>query len=232
MKKRYSCIISVIVALMIANTIVAQSAQEPTPKVHRVILREIIQTTKYTYLNVMEDTAYQWLAVPSIEFSIGDTLYYQGGMVMPDFKSKELNRTFNKVIFLEIVSKTEEGTKKTSKTTPEHNAKPKQSKLDIKVDPAPGGITVAELFANKEQYSGKTIKIRAQVVRFKSGILGKNWIHLQDGTASGDKFDLTATIGSNVAVGDIITVESKVTLNKDFGSGYFFDVILEDATIL
>ena len=208
-----------------------QTTEPAIPKIHQAILREILQTTKYTYLHVMEDTNLHWLAVPTVVFSVGDTLYYQGGLLMPDFKSKELDRTIGNVLFLELVSKNPEGTKKTQKTAPEHSGKPKQSKLDISLDPAPGGITIAELFRNRDQYSGKVLRIRAQVVRFKSGILGKNWIHLQDGTSDGDKFDLTATTNATVTVGDVITIEGKVTLNKDYGSGYFFEVIMEDASL-
>jgi hypothetical protein len=217
--------------LMFANTAFCQSADQTPPKIHRAILREILQTTKYTYLSVSEDTTLHWLAVPTVELTIGDTLYYQGGLLMPDFKSKELNRTFANVLFLEIVSKNPEGTKKTSKPAPEHSGKPSQTKLEITLDPAPDGITIANLFRGKDQYSGKTVKIRAQVVRFKSGIMGKNWVHLQDGTSDGEKFDLTVTTDSTVKAGDVITVEGRITLNKDYGSGYFFDVILEDAML-
>lgn len=209
-----------------------QSNLQPNPTIHKVVLREVLQTTKYTYLKVSEDTTLHWLAVPTVEFTIGDTLYYQGGLLMPDFKSKELNKTFDNVLFLEIVSKTPEGSKKPSTVTPDHGAKPKQSRLAISVEPAPDGITISELLRNKEQYSGKEVRIRAQVSKFNAGIMGKNWVHLQDGTSFGEKFDLTATTtNSTVATGDIITIEGRVTLNKDFGSGYFFEVILEEAIV-
>ncbi|MEI6433899.1 MAG: hypothetical protein WCP32_03570 [Bacteroidota bacterium] len=207
-----------------------QSTVQPNPTIHKVILREALQTTKYTYLKVSEDTILHWLAVPTVEFTIGDTLYYQGGLLMPDFKSKELGKTFDNVLFLEIVSKTQEGSKKQSTVTPDHGAKPKQSRLAITVEPAPDGITIAELFRNKEQYSGKEVRIRAQVSKFNTGIMGENWVHLQDGTSFGEKFDLTATTAnSTIVIGDIVTIEGRITLNKDFGSGYFFEMIIEEA---
>jgi len=62
--------------------------------------------------------------------------------------------------------------------------------------------------------------------------MNTNWIHLQDGTESDGKFDLTATCLENLNVGDIVTLEGKITLDKDLGYGYFYEVLLEDAKIV
>jgi hypothetical protein len=208
-----------------------QTGREGAPAVKLAVIRETLQTSKYTYLYVKEGSGKQWLAVPSGEFRVGDTCYYTGGLIMPDFTSKELNRTFDRVIFLESVSKTPDDAAKPARVMPEHGAKTNPAKLDLRIAPAQDGITIAELFKNKERYNGKVVKIRGQVTRFKSKIMGKNWAHLQDGTSFGDKFDLTATLSSTLAVGDIVTIEGMVAINKDFGSGYFFEIILEDAAI-
>lgn len=208
-----------------------QLHSESSGKVKTAIIQEVLQTSNYTYLRVASDTSLQWLAVPSMDIKAGDTCYYTGGLVMPDFKSKELNKTFDRVIFMEGVSRTPEVTKKTTAGVPEHGTKSKPDKAKVSVEPATGGITIAELFQNPENYNGQVVKIRGQIVKFNPGILGKNWVHLQDGTSFGNKFDLVATLDSTVSTGEVVTLECKVTLNKDFGSGYFFDVILEDAVI-
>jgi hypothetical protein len=231
MKKPVIGFLLVSISLLCVMISPGQTGQERAQKIQLAVIREVLQTTSYTYLHVKADTGMQWLAVRSMDARVGDTCYYTGGLVMPDFTSKELKRTFDKVIFMEGVSKTPEGTNKHSGAIPEHGSKTNPGKLDIAITAAPDGITVAELFKNKDNYNGKMVKIRGQVVKFKSGIMGKNWVHLQDGTAFGDKFDLTATTSSTVSVGEVITLESKVTINRDFGSGYFFEVILEDALV-
>lgn len=209
----------------------AQADRNNQQKVHLAVVQEVLQTSNYTYLYVKSDTSLQWLAVPSMTIKVGDTCYFKGGLVMPDFKSKELNKTFDNVIFMESVGKTPEGATKPASGIPEHGAKTKPGKLEVVIEPAPDGISIAELFKNKANYDGKVVKIKGQVVKFKPAIMGKNWVHLQDGSSFGDKFDLTATLNTTLKVGDIVTIESKVTLNKDFGSGYFFEVILEDAVV-
>ena len=104
--------------------------------------------------------------------------------------------------------------------------------MNFSVETAEGGITIAELFSDKKAYDGKTVRIRGAVTKFNPAIMDKNWIHLQDGTDHDGKFDLTVTSGQMVEPGATITVEGKISLDKDFGFGYFYEVIMEDAVIL
>ena len=103
---------------------------------------------------------------------------------------------------------------------------------EISIDPAQDGINLAELFSNRNAYENNTIRIRGQVVKVNTAILGKNWVHIQDGTSDGNDFDLTVTTQYILEVGDIITFEGVIALNKDFGSGYTYDVIMEDAVVV
>jgi hypothetical protein len=103
---------------------------------------------------------------------------------------------------------------------------------EISIDPAQDGINLAELFSNRNAYENNTIRIRGQVVKVNTGILGKNWVHIQDGTGDGKDFDLTVTTQDIPEVGDIVTFEGVIALNKDFGSGYTYDVIMEDAVVV
>ena len=217
--------------------------------IHTVVVREIINTTEYSYFRLIElgnpevkesDTI--WVAVPITESSIGDTLYYQKGMPMKNFTSRELNRTFKEVIFLDVLSKSSDFTKKEVKIEPSHEymtssdstntGKSKIKKIEVKIDPIAGGITIAELYSKKANYSGKSVKIKGQVTKFSPDIMEKNWIHIQDGTESDGKFDLTITSDIRAAEGDIVTLEGKITLDKDLGFDYFYDVIMEDAKIV
>lgn len=208
---------------------------EKKSNIHKVVIKEVLQAGEYTYLNVTEGDSTRWLAAPSVEAKIGTTYYYQGGLVMKKFKSKELSRTFDEVVFIENIS-TEPITEKKSAelstdsaTMSKRAGKPVLVKQEIKLAALKDGITIGDLYKNKTTYSGKTIKVRGIVTKFNEAIMNKNWIHIQDGTNNGDDFDLTATSELTVAVGDTITLEGKITLDKDFGYNYFYKVIMENA---
>jgi hypothetical protein len=96
---------------------------------------------------------------------------------------------------------------------------------------AEGGYTVEELFLKKDELAGKEIALRAKVVKFTGGVMGTNWLHLQDGTGSGKTADLTATSPNPAAVGDTVLVKGALQKDYDIGSGYFFEVILKDAAV-
>jgi hypothetical protein len=101
------------------------------------------------------------------------------------------------------------------------------------VQPAAGGLTVAKIFANRKTLAGKTVTVRGKVVKFNGGILGMNWLHIQDGSgvAKDGTNDLTVTSAGGANVGDIATVTGTVVLDKDFGAGYAYTVLIQGATI-
>ncbi len=217
--------------------------------VHTVVVQEIIQTSQYTYFRLSEkgnpqikETDTLWAAVTKTESKIGETLYYKGGFPMKDFPSKELNRTFKEVLFLDSLSTTSDFTKKEMAGIPSHQymssadsslaKKPTITKVEVKVEPVAGGVSIADLYAKKASFSGKTIKVKGKVTKFSPEIMGKNWIHIQDGTESNGKFDLTVTTDLTVKVGDVVSFEGKIALNKDLGHDYFYEVIMEDAKII
>ncbi|MEI8201438.1 MAG: hypothetical protein WCH34_00385 [Bacteroidota bacterium] len=227
----------------------AKEAELLKKGVHTVVVQEIIQTSNYTYFRLSElgnpqikETDTLWAAVTRTESKIGETLYYKGGFPMKDFPSKELNRTFKEVLFLDSLSHTSDFAKKEMAAIPSHQymstadstmaMKPKITKVEVKVDPIAGGVSIADLYSKKASFSGKTIKVKGKVTKFSPEIMGKNWIHIQDGTESNGKFDLTITTSSTVNVGDVLGFEGKISLNKDLGHDYFYEVIMEDAKIL
>lgn len=110
--------------------------------------------------------------------------------------------------------------------------KPVINKQDIKIDQPQGGTSIATLFAKKAEFAGKLITVRGQVTKVNAEIMGKNWVHIQDGTADGDHFDLTVTTGDVPNVGDVVTYSGTIALDKDFGYGYFYDVLLENAEVI
>ena len=100
---------------------------------------------------------------------------------------------------------------------------------------ADGGKTVAEVFADKDQLSGQKVTVRGKVVKTNTGIMGKDWVHVRDGSGADGTNDLTVTRSAGAAaqpnVGDLVLVTGTVVLNKDFGMGYQYPVIVEDAEV-
>lgn len=227
-------ITQIIIVLTIFSTF--GFSQTPESQYQEVKVLEVLQVNSYTYLYVKEDTNNKWLAVPSIDVEIGETYFYKGGLEMPNFTSKELNRTFESVRFLGSISKSPVEEKKSSfqhssNIESKKSSNPINEKLSVKLGPVDDGISIAELFKNKKSYEGKSVKIKGKVTKFNAQIMSKNWIHLQDGTENNGEFDLTVTTNAEVEVGDIITVEGKVYLDRDFGYGYFYNIIIENAVI-
>jgi hypothetical protein len=201
------------------------------PGVHQVKVVQALQTPDYTYLRVLEDEKDYWIAITGQEVKEGETYFWGNGMEMQNFTSKQLKRTFPSIMFVSMFSDKPILATKEAKMRQSMAGKQQAPEVpDIKVTPATGGITIAELFSNQDKYNGKTVKIRGQVVRFSAAIMNRNWVHLQDGTVSGNYYDLAVTTNDTVRVGDVVTFQGQIALKKDFGAGYVYDVIMELAT--
>lgn len=201
--------------------------------VHKIITAEAIQSSNYTYLRVTEDGKEGWIAIAKQDVEIGKTYYYESSVEMANFTSKELNRTFPAITFASKFGQEPIGEAvKSISSAPANGKKASVAKEGIKIEKAKDGITIAELFAAKDSYSGKTVRLKGEVVKFNAQIMGKNWIHIQDGTNSNGAFDLTITSAEEVKVGDILTFEGVIALKKDFGAGYAYDVILEEGKLI
>ena len=221
------------------------------PGVHKVIALEAINTTKYTYIKVNENGAEKWIAGPLTAVKIGGEYYYGNEMPMANFVSKELNRTFEMVYFVEGIS-TEPPVLKSDVPSNNQNMNPqpmpqgqemgdeepvahtgsaaaKTEKQAVDIKPKKGGVSIAELIANKEKYAGKSVTVTGKVTKFNPDVMDRNWIHIQDGTETNGKFDLTITTKEMVSVGDLVTFNGKVVINKDFGAGYVYEILLEEA---
>lgn len=202
------------------------------PNVHKVTAEEVIQSSSYTYLRVSEDGKENWIAISRQPAEKGKTYYYEPSIEMTDFVSKELKRTFPSIIFVDKFSEQPIVAIDSMPAGTSKGNAPAVAKEGIKVEPAEGGITIAELYANRASYEGKQVRIRGEVVKFSSQIMGVNWAHLQDGTNSNGSFDITVTTIETTKVGDVVTFEGTVTLKKDFGAGYFYEVIVENGKLI
>ena len=210
----------------------APPASDSKSGVHNAVVNEVLQAGGYTYLKVIEKRKETWLAVPGMKAMKGDKLSYSGGMEMTDFVSKELNRTFPSVLFLEGVNMGSTAGESNPMASRQSPGAIKTEKINISIAPVEGCITIAKLLEDKATYSDKIVKVTGKVTKFNPAIMGKNWIHLQDGTDYKGEFDLTITTDAQFNVGDTVIFEGKITLRKDFGYGYYYDVIMEDGKLI
>lgn len=105
------------------------------------------------------------------------------------------------------------------------------AKGKIKKATGPNAVTVGEAYRNSAKLAGNVVVIRGKVVKVTAGIMDKNWVHIQDGTENEGNYDLTCTTSGDLPSKDaIVTVTGRLATNRDFGAGYFYPVIVEDAT--
>jgi tRNA U54 and U55 pseudouridine synthase Pus10 len=105
--------------------------------------------------------------------------------------------------------------------------------LQIPKATGPNARTVAEIITKAAELKDKPVLVRGKIVKYNPGIMGKNWIHLRDGsgTAADNTNDLLVTSVGEAKSGDVVTIKGVVRTDKDFGSGYFYKVLVEEATI-
>jgi hypothetical protein len=114
----------------------------------------------------------------------------------------------------------------------QHQTQAVTLKADIKIEPCADCITIGRLIADKKSFSGKKIRVKGVVTKVNEAIMDKNWIHIQDGTEAEGVYDLTVTTSLKISVGDTVTFEGNIVLDKDFGYGYFYNVLMEDGNLL
>lgn len=102
---------------------------------------------------------------------------------------------------------------------------------DATVETTTYDISIEELIKNKEKYGNQTVRLKGEVTKYNPNIMNINWIHIKDGTSFNGKSDVTASSTTDVKLGDTISIEGKVTLDKNFGSGYIYGILIENATI-
>jgi hypothetical protein len=105
-------------------------------------------------------------------------------------------------------------------------------KMNVSVEPCAECITISKLLENKQSFSGKVIKVKGKVTKFNPAIMGKNWVHIQDGSEFKGAFDLIITTDVMITVGETVTFSGKIVLDKDFGYGYTYSVLMEEAKVV
>ncbi|MEA2116670.1 MAG: OB-fold nucleic acid binding domain-containing protein [Thermodesulfobacteriota bacterium] len=235
---------------------------------------ETMDAAGYTYIQVDASEGKVWVAIPQSKIEVGQEVLANPGMVMKDFESKSLNKTFDVIIFssgLGDPGKPFAPKKKAAMggmggssfaaamqaesggaADPHTNmggamggaamAEPSGGSTtaivpaaEVKVDKATAdnAQTISECFDKAKELDNKKVTVRGKVMKVSRMIMGKNWLHLQDGTGNPMKnsHDLVVTTMAVPEKDSVVVIEGILHANKDFGAGYKYEVIIEDAEV-
>ncbi|MDX9735062.1 MAG: nucleotide-binding protein [Thermoanaerobaculia bacterium] len=220
-----------------------EAAAPAVPSIRGTVL-ETMDAAGYTYLKLKTAEGETWAAVNEAKVAVGDEVTVLQPMTMDGFESKTLNRTFERIVFGTLGPGTAAPATAPGPAGPvpaamaaAHAAAadgPETAEMiSVAKAEGPEGRTIAELFAVRAALAGKPVAVRGKVVKLNAGIMGKNWLHLRDGsgTAEGKDHDLTVTTQDAVSMGDVVVVKGTVGVDRDFGSGYTYSLLVEDAKV-
>ncbi len=226
---------------------------------------ETMDSGGYTYVLLATEDGERWVAAPKTVITVGQTAAFASGMVMRDFKSETLGRTFDELVFSSGLAgagggksmaatagscPNDKGASAESGSAPhsgmgamgamsgggmgamQSSGRVTVPPVDLAIEKAAGEntFTVAEIYRQGAALNQKKVVVRGKVVKVSANIMGKNWIHLQDGSGKPEAgtHDLVLTSQQKPTVGEILVAEGVLAANKDFGSGYRYDVIVEE----
>lgn len=189
---------------------------------HRGVVLETFNVEGYTYMQIKDEKEVKWIASPLLEVKKGDIVETSFGMLMPDFESKTLNRTFKEIYFVTYAKV----------VTPSEKNKGDQKRLtkDAKADNV---LTLRDIVEKKDKYAGKIVVFNAKVTKYSPKIMGLNWLHVTEPSSNGDgTLDIVVTTEDETKIGEIVKIMGRLTTNKNIGAGYFFPLLVEEASIL
>lgn len=237
--------------VLAAAFVFACPASASAPATVKGTVLETRNSGGYTYLRLKTRDGETWAAVNQALVKTGTEVSIENVMVMTDFESKSLKKTFPTILFgtLGTTGQAATGTSAWSLVKPgqtktaaapvaaqaNSDARVVKPNSDARVAKASGANarTVEEVVTKGAQLKDKPVLVRAKVVKYNPGIMGKNWLHVRDGSGSeaAGSNDLLVTTTATAAVGDIVTAQGSVRTDKDFGAGYVYKVLIEDATL-
>jgi NADPH-dependent ferric siderophore reductase len=187
---------------------------------HSAKILESLESGGYTYMKVQEGKDDYWIAMTQRAVKVGETIEYTEQGWMKDFHSKTLNRTFDNILFAGDKTATP-AMAALEKIAPNVMSSKYQEK---------GTISIAELFANRDKYAGKEVVVKGKVAKTSVGIMRLNWVHIKDGSNFANMDDLVFTSTQDVPKdGEVVYAKGIVVKDKDFGYGYFYPLIIQEA---
>ncbi len=245
-----SCVLvlsSVTAVLAMPDKVAVPAAENTVQSAVEPLSGKVLQTMDsggYTYIHIQKkDGEKTWVAVAAAPIAVGSQITFKGGMEMRDFESKSLKRKFDSIIFADAVV-SDSPVKNDPSAAPKDSSKSvsggskaavsgKDAKITIAKASDANAYTVQEIFAKSVKLNKKKVVVRGKVVKVSAGIMGKNWIHIQDGTGTQAKknHNLVCTSQDMADVDDVVTISGVLVKDKDFGGGYKYSAIVEESTI-
>lgn len=241
------CVITLFLAS--AQTGYAETKKAPVAKVPKeqeqsapaavALTGKVLQTMNsggYTYVQIDNKGTKIWVAIAETVITKGETVSFESGAVMENFKSKTLNRTFDKIIFSGGLLTPQSAAAEPKPTGSKDKIVTTKEKIKVKKATTANSYSIEELYKNREKLNNKTVTVRGKVVKVSPDIMQRNWVHIQDGTGDAQKgthnLVLTSTAEYIPAKGDTVTATGTFVKDKDFGSGYKYDAIVENTTFV
>ena len=193
--------------------------------IHMVKLVEALPTSKYVYLLVEEKNEEFWIATIKREVTIGNMYMFTDGLVKTNFESKEHNRVFSTILLVSNLIDADHTQHTTQKAAVEESVATTVTNVEVE-----NSVRIGDLVKSSADYATKKIQVSGVVMKVNNNIMGKNWVHLDDGTNNG--YDLIVTTNEVFHKGQTVTMTGIVAINKDFGAGYKFDVIVEEGVAI
>lgn len=202
---------------------------------HQVKVAEVLPTDRYVYLEVDEGDKTFWIATRKMEVAVGETYFYKGGLLKTMFESKEYNRMFDTIYLVSNLVSSDHSKHMQGNTMSETPSLTSANKEDIPMHTDEnvvhnGTVRIADVVNDPRKYEGHTIQVKGICAKINPNIMDRNWIHVKDG--SQDDYDMVITSNSYVPEGKEFTMRAVVHLNRDFGAGYAYDLILENGVLV
>jgi len=214
----------------------AASAMPPAPTTGTALSGTVLEAKDgggYTYLRLRTKNGEVWAAVPAAQVKTGAEVSIANPQTMSGFQSKALNRTFDTIIFGTLAGAGAQAAPDLRAMHAGANQAPKVPEVKVEKAKGANAQTVAGIVASAPKFKDKPVTVRGQVVKFSPGIMGKNWLHLRDGTGSSrdGTDDLIVVTNDSTSVGEVVLVSGTVRTDRDLGMGYSYKVLVEDARL-
>lgn len=200
---------------------------------------EVIDAGDYRYLCVTSGRESVWMATSLSDLSVGDDIEYQEGLLMSDFESPTLHRTFPRILFVDhirVTGRTVTPIRRVGGLPSGHPVVPQSTRSALRRLPVPpqgslpspdGTVPLDRIVENQREFSGKKVRVVGFVTKINRQILGQNWVHLEDERGS----ELIVTTSVDPGPGAVVLAEGTLVLGKTFKTGYFVPLLLEAETV-
>jgi len=221
---------------MLVSASLVLAGETPIASIVKGQVLETMDVESYTYLRLKTKDGETWAAVNKTPVKKGAEVTIENVMVMNNFESKSLKRTFPTILFGTLGGTGGSAPGVGNDMAKAHSGLAKTIDAgDIHVPKAsgPNARTVAEVMTKGAELKGQTVLVRGKVVKYNPEIMGKNWVHLRDGSGSpsNNTNDVLVTTMNQAKVGDVVTAKGIVRTDQDFGAGYSYKVLIEEATL-